>query len=83
MLRVAIRAEGEYVNAYVAERDTMEGAELLMSIRRSLCARFPQTFDAFKANASAALQLMLESRGIHVVAMVDEPAPEHERTGSA
>jgi hypothetical protein len=81
LIRLAFRAEGEFVNAYHAAGDTMEGADLLGSFRRSLLDQQPGLFDAWKAIMSDAYAKLIESTlGIRPT-MDETPAPEHERAG--
>lgn len=81
-MRVAIRKEGNFINAYAAELGTMEGAHLIGSIARACVEEDPEVFEAFKRCVTLALAAILEGvAGIEVVDFVIEPAPEHERAG--
>jgi len=81
--RIAIRAEGEYVNAYFAPRDTMENAIHLGSIRRRLCDSAPHLFANFRELMQAAVTVMIqESLGLTPENFVTTPAPEHEKAGN-
>lgn len=81
--RLAIRAEGNLVNGYLAPLDSMVGAILLGSLLRGV-AENPDRFEAFKAlmleAVSDATELVTGTRPVFGTV---EPAPEHERAGSA
>lgn len=82
--RLAIRAEGSMVNAYLARWGTMEGAHLLASVARACCDADPAVFEAFKAMAKVALQAAMKSvSDIPVDFAGEQPAPEHEKAGRA
>jgi hypothetical protein len=80
-IRLAIRSEGEFVNAYHAETGTMKGALLLGSIRRTLLRQQPDLFDTWKSLMSKAYSQMIEDALSVKPTMIEEPAPEHERAG--
>lgn len=46
--RIVFREEGTMVNAYFAKRDTMDGAVLVLSARRTLIELHPPLYDALK-----------------------------------
>jgi hypothetical protein len=80
--RLAIRKEGQWVNAYYALPDTMKDALPLGMIRVRICDQSPDLYDRWK-------QLMKDAVG-HIVKDVtgikpewsgEERAPEHERAG--
>lgn len=82
-IRLAIRGEGESVNAYLAQANSMEGAMLLGSMKRKVCERYPDIFNEWKG-----LMARVVSRTAHEVLgveprMVEEAAPLHERAGRA
>jgi hypothetical protein len=82
--RLAIRAEGKYVNCYYAATDTMDGAVLIGSIRRAVCDRDRCLFEKWQALMQEALsQACVDALGAEPVEFVTQPAPEHERSGSA
>lgn len=82
--RVAIRHEGEFINAYWALPDTMNKAILLGSIRHALASTDPAVFEAFKGMMQLAATVFLKSV-LNADAHFDneQPAPEHERSGHA
>jgi hypothetical protein len=82
--RLAIRQEGELINAYVASNETMEGAMLLGSMRKRICEIDGEIFDLFKMLMQAALAAVSKDAvGIDIAFVGEEPAPEHERSGNA
>lgn len=83
--RIAIRTEGDLVNAYWARYETMEGAKLCMSIDRRLCD-VPMIREGFTLVAQAIAAHLIQGAlqpGQTVSGFVMEDAPEHERTGRA
>lgn len=82
--RVAIRHEGEFINAYWAQPDAMENATLLGSMRYALVAADNDVFEAFKELMQFAAQIFLKT-ALNADAKFgnEEPAPEHERSGHA
>lgn len=83
-IRIAIRAEGDTINAYLAKTGTMEGAQVVASISRSF-AVLPGVFDSFRATMeqalTQALKLHLGPDAVHSVET--SQAAEHERAGHA
>lgn len=83
-VRLAIRAEGEWLNAYIAQTDTMEGAFLIGSIARSICDVRTDIFTEWKDVMTKVFEHGLSSvTGFRDIPMVERRAPEHERSGSA
>lgn len=82
-VRIAVRGEGEWVNAYLARGDTMEGAQLVASIRRAVCDRRPELFDRWKAILHDTMMALCEDTGVPVLRTEEQTAPEHERAGHA
>lgn len=79
--RIAIRHEGELINAYFAPAQTMDGAVLVASIRTRTC-QLEGVFDAFKQlTATIGRALAEQVAGVEVEAVLFKPAPEHERAG--
>lgn len=66
-IRLAIRSEGKYINAYLAPAGSMEGSLLLGSLLASLAERSADTFEAFKRLMSAALALAVEDETAHAI----------------
>lgn len=82
--RIAIRAEGKMINAYVAPPDTMEGAHLLGCVARAVCEADRSVFDDFQALMQrAAAALTREVLGAEPIRFDTTEAPEHERAGRA
>lgn len=81
-IRVAIRKEGNWVNAYLAEYDTMEDAKLIGSLAIGIAGR-GDFFARWKQLMSDAMALAVEDIYGQKPVMETEPAPEHERAGNA
>jgi len=81
--RLAIRAEGTQVNAYIAPLKTMDGAILIGSLLRSAAQDDPQLFDDWKEALCLWQQRLLSGIVGSEVTSTTRPAPEHERTGDA
>lgn len=82
--RLAIRSEGEFVNAYMAEMGTMDSAVLLSSIRRTIIDNDRRAFDLWRDFLQAAFGDMLKGiAGAELEWGDPQPAPEHERSGRA
>jgi hypothetical protein len=80
--RLAIRGEGEFVNAYYALPDTMDKALLLGSMHRSLLEASPELFEDWKKMMWAVVAMLIEDiAGVAPGAPNETPAPEHERAG--
>jgi len=82
--RLAFRLEGEIINAYWADQDTMEGAILLGSFRARLADLEPKLWEGFKTLMRAAMDVVLLTEvGTAGEWGGEERAPEHERSGRA
>lgn len=83
--RIAIRTEGEWVRAYFAAPDTMEGAQEIATIRRSLLnGSNGPVYIAWRNTLRIAFdQLSLALFGGVPATWREDPAPEHERMGEA
>ena len=82
--RLAIRSEGEYINCYFAEDDTMDDALLLGSIKRSIVETDERLFDEWREFMQRAFGLVaVRAIGVEPVWSEPEKAPEHERSGRA
>jgi hypothetical protein len=87
-LRLAMRVEGDWWNAYAADMQTMDGAVLIGTIRMRAvrgpspgCARRKQAFMALMQDV---INEFLTDAGATVAGWNDpERAPEHERAGRA
>jgi len=83
-IRLAIRQEGNMVNAYVAKADTMEGAFVIGSIALGVVQARRDLFDRFQQTMTAALQVLVEANtGLKVEGFDVQAAPEHEKAGHA
>lgn len=81
LMRLAIRAEGDIVNAYMAQNGTMDGAIFLGSIHKGV-AQNPVRWDSFKILMMGAAADLTESvLGTRVTFGEVVTAPEHERAG--
>lgn len=80
--RIAIRDEGEWVNAYYAAPDTMAGALLMASVRRTvLDANHPEGLALLQLLLQkSASRLVVEFTGTEPAKWTTNPAPENERT---
>ena len=82
--RLAFRLEGEIINAYWADQDTMDGAILLGSFRARLADLEPKLLEGFKALMRAAMDtVLLLEIGAAGEWGGEEKAPEHERSERA
>jgi len=83
-MRLSFRVEGEFVNAYMAKPDTMEGATLLGSFRKSMLEESPEIWERWKDLMRDSFGLMIKGAlGIDAEWGGEKPAPEHERSGRA
>lgn len=81
-IRLAIRREGNYLKAYLARNDTMDGADLLGSLWLSALTN-DEHFERWKSLMSDILADMIEGVFGQKPSMPERQAPEHERAGSA
>ena len=80
--RLALRREGKWWNAYYATTESMEGAELLGSIRMTIVENNPKTKEMFMDAMREAVADMVEHvTGTRPTWGGPQPAPEHERAG--
>lgn len=80
--RLAIRHEGDFVNAYMALDDTMQDAKLLGSILHALVDANPKLFEQWKNTMRAAMAAIVKSIcGTEPIWGGEQKAPEHERAG--
>ncbi len=81
--RLAFREEGDYWNAYFADKDTMVGAILLGSIRMSVVLKYKLLKEQFMALMKQAFdEVAQEATGHKPSWKKPQTAPEHERTKS-
>lgn len=82
-VRLALRVEGKFWNAYVAKADTMEGAFQIGSIAMAAVEN-REIKHAFMNLMQQVIADALKSRGITTEWPFDpQPAPESERAGNA
>lgn len=82
-IRLAFRREGEFVNCYLAKRETMERATLLGAMRVT-AMEAAGVWDDWKALMRRVLEHHIkETIGITPAWGDEEKAPEHERAGRA
>jgi hypothetical protein len=79
--RLAIRAEGNFVNAYYAMPDTMKGATLLFSVNRSAALRPGVHEKILDLGRQIVGEIVFEISGVRPLWGGPEAAPEHERAG--
>lgn len=82
-VRLAIREEGEWVNAYLAHVGTMDGSILIGSILKGIVEKDTRLWEQWKSVMTAALQMGIEEISGMVPEMVEQAAPPHERAGNA
>jgi hypothetical protein len=81
-VRLAIRHEGKFVNAYLARSDSMDDAMLLGSLLTTIAMNEP-IWLRWKALMSDVLASMVEDIFGQRPDMPEQQAPEHERSGEA
>ncbi len=82
--RIAIRAEGDFVNAYFAHLETMDDALLIASIRRGVVDTDRALFDEWREFLQRAFGVVAKNITDEELVWGDpESAPEHERSGRA
>lgn len=84
-MRLALRVEGHFWNAYLADPDTMMNAALLGSIRMNVVENDPTLKNAFMAVMQMAIAKVIEDVTGGPVDCWQEPvaAPQHEKAGRA
>lgn len=83
-VRLAIRQEGQTVNAYVANSGSMDDAFIIGSIAAGLLRMQPELFEQFKALMTSAMIALVEvGANGKVLSLTESPAPEHEKAGHA
>lgn len=83
-IRMAFRAEGQFVNCYLAQTGTMEGAQLMGSIGRGILERDKTIWDDFKKLMERAIiNASIDAFGVAPLSFEEEPAPPHEKSGNA
>jgi hypothetical protein len=83
-LRIALRAEGNFWNAYLALPDTMDGAQMIGSIALGSAKRNPKIKQRFIDLMQMVFKDALKTQtGVTAEEFTIERAPEHERAGNA
>jgi hypothetical protein len=79
-MRLAIRDEGDWINVYVAEKETMTGSLKVLAMRRSI-AELPGAFDELLAFGERLSRIMVDDifGAGSFIGTTRDPAPEHER----
>lgn len=81
-VRLALREEGSFWNAYLALADTMDGAKLIGSIMIGAARKNPEIKAGFQALMQQVLaDAVKEVTGEHPEKWDIGPAPEAERAG--
>lgn len=82
-VRLAMREEANFWNAYIAKQDTMEGAILIGSIVMKAVRDDPVRKEIFMTLMQSFMAEMLTSAGFQLTDFITRDAPEHERAGNA
>ena len=81
--RLAFRTEGDFVNAYLADQNTMKDALLIGSVRTNSLVGDEDFWPRWKGLMTDILSSHLRSMTGADPVMVEEKAPEHEKSGRA
>lgn len=83
-LRLALRHEGDFWNAYIALANTMDGAKLIGSMLIGPAMKNPEIKQTFKDLMQQVMADGIEAMtGKAPEEFVTTPAPESERSGNA
>lgn len=83
-IRLALRHEGHFWNAYMAMTDSMENAKLIGSIAMGAVTKDVELRDRFKQLMMDVLQLaIVEVTGVEPDEWTEQPAPDKDRSGHA
>ena len=77
--RIAFRSEGDWLTAYFARPDSMEGAIEVGRIKRSAAEQDPKVFDDWQALWSAWVMRAVQEKFGVTPEIITQDAPEHER----
>lgn len=81
-IRLALRHEGDWWNAYLADPDSMAGAMLIGSVRFGAAVKNPEVKQGFMALMQLIVADAIENAtGETITDFEIAPAPEHERAG--
>lgn len=82
--RLAFRVEGEFVNCYFADNDSLDDALLLGSMRRNVLDKDRAIWEAWKTLMQTVIsEACLRSIGVAPESFGEIRAPEHEKAGRA
>lgn len=83
-IRLALRAEGSFWNAYLASKNTMEGAHLIGSIMLRPCQDNPELKARFQSLMTDVMSFAIKEQfGAEPDWVEERPAPTIERGGNA
>ena len=81
-IRLALRQEGHFYNAYLAQYDTMKGAKLIGSVIIGAVQKDQTIRDDFQALMQRVMEIaIVDVTGKPPEEWKTEPAPESERSG--
>jgi hypothetical protein len=83
-IRLALRQEGHFYNAYLAMADTMDNAKLIGSVAFGAVQKDRQLRDDFQALMQRVMeQAIVDVTGQEPTEWITSPAPKSERSGNA
>jgi hypothetical protein len=82
-IRLALRTEGDWWVAYLAEATTMDGAREVGRILLGAASQGNGIRERWMSLMSDVMRIALEDMGVTVASMDERPAPESERSGRA
>jgi hypothetical protein len=82
-VRLAIRHEGNFVNAYLAKEGDMASAKLLGSIMHSIVEYDADLWERWKAVMSDAMARTIKELFGQTPDMIERSAPQHEKGSRA
>lgn len=83
-MRIAIREEGTFLNAYIAQPGSLEKAILLASMRVAVARMDPSILERWKVLLTEMFNATLKDTfGVEAEEFVEQSAPPGERSGSA
>ena len=83
-VRIAIREEGDFINAYLAQPGTLKNAVLFASMRRTVAYIDRDVFEKWKRLLTEMLNAtMRDTFGVEADGFIEQSPPSGERSGSA